>query len=351
MKWVSNTAGSFSPSVSCQIINTEEEIAREDELELEDLRKQGIAPLPKPPPGVGLLPTPGQLSPTDGPAGKKIPSLFEIKVQPTVNLAQKIAQRYQLKCKSNFKENAELILNCKLLCCFSGSTYPQNQGEGTSQFSGGSEDTQGVSMVPSGPSAPPVPPSVSPVPMSLPTGPPGPQSTSGQHPPHGFSMQPPVPAFQGNQANIGPQMNMQRPTFPPGPDLEMLQSLLSCQSLGQNPVDLLSSLLQTQTAGQQGQDIYPLCNCCCFFMFLKLKNDFFLNYIFDSKDPWQAFMQNLQQQLGTESQLQSLPPAVQKAIFLHLTQQPQKQQSTSQGNDPQRAESQDDNSNRGTAAL
>lgn len=74
-------------------------------------------------------------------------------------------------------------------------------------------------------------------------------------------------------------------------------------------------------------------------------------YVFDFEDPWQAFMQNLQQQLGTESQLQALPPAVQKAIFLHLTQQPQKQQSTCQGNDPQRAESQDDNSNRGTAAL
>lgn len=61
-------------------------------MELEDLRKQGIAPLPKPPPGVGLLPTPGPGSPPDG--GKKIPSLFEIKVQPTVDLAQKIALRY-----------------------------------------------------------------------------------------------------------------------------------------------------------------------------------------------------------------------------------------------------------------
>ncbi|TNM99842.1 hypothetical protein fugu_012875 [Takifugu bimaculatus] len=275
-----------------KIINTEEEIAREDELELEDLRKQGIAPLPKPPPGVGLLPTPGQMSPTDGPAGKKIPSLFEIKVQPTVNLAQKIAQ--------------------------SGSSYPQTQGEGTGQFSGGSEDTQGVSMGPSGPSAPPVPPSVSPVPMSLPTGPPGPQNTSGQHHPHGFSLQPPggssqVPSFHGNQPNIGPQMNMQRPAFPPGPDLEMLQSLLSCQSLGQNPVDLLSSLLRNQIAGQQ--------------------------------DPCQAFLQNLQQQLGAESQLQSLPAAVQKAIFLHLAQQPQ-QESQSQENEPQRAEGQDDHSNR-----
>lgn len=104
MKWVSKTAGLFLPSFSCQIINTEEEIAREDELELEDLRKQGIAPLPKPPPGVGLLPTPGQMSPTDGPAGKKIPSLFEIKVQPTVNLAQKIAQRYQLNSKSVLRQ-------------------------------------------------------------------------------------------------------------------------------------------------------------------------------------------------------------------------------------------------------
>lgn len=62
-------------------------------------------------------------------------------------------------------------------------------------------------------------------------------------------------------------------------------------------------------------------------------------------------MQNLQQQLGAESQLQSLPPAVQKAIFLHLTQQPQKQESQSQGNEPQRAESQDDNSNRGGARI
>uniref|UniRef100_H3C0K3 Zinc finger CCCH-type containing 6 n=1 Tax=Tetraodon nigroviridis TaxID=99883 RepID=H3C0K3_TETNG len=274
-----------------KIINTEEEIAREDELELEDLRKQGIAPLPKPPPGVGLLPTPGQMSPTDGPAGKKIPSLFEIKVQPTVNLAQKIAQ-----------------------------SYPQDQGEGTSQFSGGSEDTQGVGTVPTGPSA--APKSGSPVHMSLPTGPPVPQNTPGQHLPHGFPMQPPGssgrgPSFHGNQPNIGPQMNMQRPTFPPGPDLEMLQSLLSCQSMGQNPVDFLSSLLRTQTAGPQA-----------------------------FKDPGQAFVQSLQQQLGAESQLHSLPPAVQKAIFLHLTQQPQNPpESQCQGNE-QRAESQDDNSNR-----
>uniref|UniRef100_A0A3P9AAA3 C3H1-type domain-containing protein n=1 Tax=Esox lucius TaxID=8010 RepID=A0A3P9AAA3_ESOLU len=143
------------------------EAGAEDEKEVEELKKQGINPLPKPPPGVGLLPTPprpgppdnsgpgdygpvgpsgqpqgpmpsngppGQ-GPTQGPGpcpgpppscpesnpyqsppnpngppppsmsaqppcpgnvGKKIPSLFEIKVQPTGQLAQKLAgQRAQ----------------------------------------------------------------------------------------------------------------------------------------------------------------------------------------------------------------------------------------------------------------
>nr|XP_019952304.1 PREDICTED: zinc finger CCCH domain-containing protein 6 [Paralichthys olivaceus] len=262
-----------------KIINTEEENAREDELELEDLRKQGIAPLPKPPPGVGLLPTPGQSSPTDGApgqAGKKIPSLFEINVQPTVDLVQKIV---------------------------SGSNYSQNQDDGTNQFSGGSEDTQSGGMVPSGSTAPSIPPPGSPVAMGHPTGPSMPQSPPGQHPPHGFPGQP--PPFHGNRQNINPQMNMQRPPFPPIPDLQMLQNPFPFPSMGQNPVDAFGSFLQNQAMGQQGVD------------------------------PGLAFIQNLQQQIGAESQLQSLPPAVQKAIFLHLTQQ--------QGNEPQRAEVQDDN--------
>lgn len=161
----------FSP---LQMLAEDAEAGAEDEKEVEELKKQGINPLPKPPPGVGLLPTPprpismdanmgpgdfggpvpgdfggppgpGQVplagkgppvlppvpapNPPPGPvhspdgspfqggpptnpscppphmvppsagggsgasAGKKIPSLFEIKVQPTGQLAQKLAVR------------------------------------------------------------------------------------------------------------------------------------------------------------------------------------------------------------------------------------------------------------------
>ncbi|KAI4813143.1 hypothetical protein KUCAC02_024491 [Chaenocephalus aceratus] len=235
-----------------KIINTEEENAREDELELEDLRKQGIAPLPKPPPGVGLLPTP--------------------------DLAQKIG--------------------------LSGSNFSQNQGEGSDQFSGGSEDAQTAGMVPSGPSAPPIPPPESTVAMGHPTGPPMPQSPPGLHPPHGFPMPPPIPPgqpppFYVNRPNMNPPMNMQRPPpFPP--DLQMLQNLFPFPPMGQNPVDFFRNFLGNQAP--QGVD------------------------------PGLAFMQNLQQNMGADST---------EGHPLHLTQQ--QQESLPPGNEPQRAEGPDDN--------
>ncbi|XP_049989942.1 zinc finger CCCH domain-containing protein 6 isoform X2 [Alexandromys fortis] len=86
-----------------KVLNADEELTNEDERELEELRKRGITPLPKPPPGVGLLPTPTEHLPFSDPEDdfetdlsddmKKIPSLFEIVVKPTVDLAHKIGKK------------------------------------------------------------------------------------------------------------------------------------------------------------------------------------------------------------------------------------------------------------------
>lgn len=86
-----------------KVLNTEEESINEDERELEELRRRGITPLPKPPPGVGLLPTPPEHFPFSDPEDdfqtdlsddfKKIPSLFEIVVKPTMDLAHKIGKK------------------------------------------------------------------------------------------------------------------------------------------------------------------------------------------------------------------------------------------------------------------
>ncbi|CDQ67658.1 unnamed protein product [Oncorhynchus mykiss] len=214
------------------------EAGAEDEKEVEELKKQGINPLPKPPPGVGLLPTPprqgppdnsgsgdfgppgppqGPMSPnglpgpgpTQGPGpcpgppppypesgpyqgppnpngppppsmgppppcsgngGKKIPSLFEIKVQPTGQLAQKLANH-------------------------------RGQTPGTATGQAGATGSQGL---PSGPGGPPPrfpPPGMMPPDMSM--GPPPPMGPGGPPMMPGFGseggpMMPPGPPPGGN---------------------------------------------------------------------------------------------------------------------------------------------------------
>lgn len=127
-------------------------------------------------------------------------------------------------------------------------------------FGGGPEDMQSGTMMPLGPDAPPVPLPGSPGSMGAPPpshiGTPMRPSPPGQHPSHAFPMPPPVPSglppnFHGNRPNINPSMKLQRPPFPPMPDLQMLQNR-TFHAMGQNPVEFLNSFFRNQTIGQGG---------------------------------------------------------------------------------------------------
>ncbi|XP_056106636.1 zinc finger CCCH domain-containing protein 6 isoform X1 [Rhinichthys klamathensis goyatoka] len=255
-----------------KILNTDEETVNEDEMELADLRKQGIAPLPKPPPGVGLLPTPGPGSPPDG--GKKIPSLFEIKVQPTVDLAQKIALR------PNF---------------YNSASPPAGQFQGGPQFGSSPEDMQAGNMMssPPNPSHPPPPGSIRSPPLPF-TGPGMPQSPPGQPPPQGFGqcspMPPPgpPPPFHVNMQHMNhPPLNHQGAPFQPVPDMQMKMPF---PNMGQMPSEFFKNLFSSQSLaqGDEGpiQDSQPHGNT-------------------------------------NSSGMQDFLPAVQKVLLLHLNQNKQ----------------------------
>ncbi|KAJ8418035.1 hypothetical protein AAFF_G00137440 [Aldrovandia affinis] len=293
-----------------KIRNVEGEPLNEDEQEVEELRKQGIAPLPKPPPGVGLLPTPRPNSPQEG---KKIPSLFEIVVQPTVDLAQKI------RLRPNFYNS-------------SSPTDPQFQGNGPPpQFGGDPEDAQGANMMPPVSNGPPVPPPGSPGSMGGPPlpphgGPPLPQIPPGQPPPHGFHQGPPMqppppgppPGFHGNlHGNRPPQQNQQGPPFPPGPDMPMQQNM-PYPAMPQNPAEFFGGYYSNQAMGPgEGLHQDQLAYVC-------------------AKDS---------QQGGAEPegavQVPDFLPAVQKALFLRLSQKQQEGEAPGEEGKGQRTGSRD----------
>ncbi|KAI5611536.1 zinc finger CCCH domain-containing protein 6 [Silurus asotus] len=268
-----------------KILNTDEEHANEEEQELEDLRKQGIVPLPKPPPGVGLLPTPGSGSPQDG--SKKIPSLFEIKVQPTVDLAQKIA------CRPNF---------------YNSTSPPSGQFEGSGDSP--QEDTETANMMSPGHSHSILPPPCSPGSMGGPAlqfpGSGFPQSPSTQAPAHGFGQGVPVPptGLQGQsqvfQQNTNPQINQQGAPFK---SLSGGQLNAPFQAMGQMPSEFFKSLFSVQPLGLA--------------------------------DEGQSPSEQDSHQIGTSAGMQNILPAVQKALFLHLNQTQQDSDShRTEGHDP-----------------
>ncbi|XP_018593658.1 zinc finger CCCH domain-containing protein 6 isoform X1 [Scleropages formosus] len=276
-----------------KVLKTEQESMNGDEQELEQLRKQGITPLPKPPPGVGLLPTPGSSSPQEvSSCGKKIPSLFEIVVQPTVDLAQKIGLRPSFYNSSSPPP---------------GSQLPGNGSP--SQFGGAPDDMQGGNMMSLSLGSP----GSMPCPPQPPGGPSMPQSPTGTQMAHGFPqglpMHPPVlpgqaPTFHGiphgNQPSSHPQENQQE-SFPLLLDSQM-QQCIPYQTMGQNPSELFESYYSNQIMGQGGEG-------------LQLDQ-----LVYECAQLSQS---------NTESngslQVPDFLPAVQKALFLHLNQQQQEE--------------------------
>ncbi|XP_049712567.1 zinc finger CCCH domain-containing protein 6 [Elephas maximus indicus] len=237
-----------------KVLNTDEEPTNEDERELEELRKRGITPLPKPPPGVGLLPTPPEHFsfsepeddfPTDlSDDFKKIPSLFEIVVKPTVDLAHKIGKKTPAFYNSASPPGPQ----------FQGSS-PHPQHAYSPGSSPGPHMSQGHNSPVMHPGSPGHHPCAGPpgLPMSQsPPLPPGPPGVVGPHSQAGVLVQPgpPLippsmsgayhsPGFQGHTMNV-PRENHSSPGSSHQQSPAEMQFDTNYESL-QNPAEFYDS--------------------------------------------------------------------------------------------------------------
>ncbi|XP_062851914.1 zinc finger CCCH domain-containing protein 6 isoform X2 [Trichomycterus rosablanca] len=253
-----------------KVLKTDGEHTNDFKRDLEDPKKQGIFTLPNPS-GVGLPLTCESESPQDG--SKKIPSLFGIKVQSTVGLAQKIA------LKPNF-------YNC------TSPPLEQFQGSRSSaQFSNAPGDTQAVKMMSPSHSHSLVAPPGSPGSMTSCSSLYLPgifQSPKRQAKPLGFGLSTPVsPTPLSNQPTIhqnnSPQRNQQETQVQPVSGMQM-------------PSELFKNLFTIHSLGlsEEGQS---------------------------------GSMQDSQQNQGNSTEfcsgMQRFLPAVQKALLLHFNQSQQ----------------------------
>uniref|UniRef100_A0A8C3MLA6 Uncharacterized protein n=1 Tax=Geospiza parvula TaxID=87175 RepID=A0A8C3MLA6_GEOPR len=333
----------FSHAPDCRnqgVLNNEEEPQNEDEKELEELRKRGIVPLPKPPPGVGLLPTPPEQYPFSesdmenyqDPSGdyKKIPSLFEIVVKPTVDLAHKIGKKPPAFYNSASPPRPPFQGNDP------HSQHMYNPGSSPGPGPGMSQGHNGPPMHPGspghhpcgGPQGPGMP--QSPPMQGVPPGYMGPQNQSGM-PMQGQQGGPPLtpPGMGGSYNSPGVQghmVNMPRDNHcPPGPQYQQMPGEYEPM---QNPADFYDNYYSHQAVhnfqpanNSGGKDVY-----------------------------WMSFGQKLPgissafwlSQLGIN--VPDFLPAMQKALYARLSQKHQRDgdSASSQG---QRAMSKDEDEN------
>uniref|UniRef100_A0A4W3IYH3 Zinc finger CCCH-type containing 6 n=1 Tax=Callorhinchus milii TaxID=7868 RepID=A0A4W3IYH3_CALMI len=335
----------------------------DDRQELEELERQGITPLSKPPSGIGLLPTPPQGFPgleslgpqpptSPGGSDRKIPSLFDIVVQPTGGFVHKMGMRPQ----------------------FYNSTSPEHPFQGNNQppppqmFGTGPIPMPGPNMGPPGSNElseapgtfgppcphdlPPPPPGMPPMlpgaPMPpchpdfpMPPGFPGPPINSG---PNGA---PGPMGFQGPMMNMPmehhqfpPQSspNQMHPQFPMDAPPQMQQDGMFQQM--QNPMAFYSSYYSQQAVHSLEQE----------------------NHMGDGASSSTTEMRDYQSHLGTDDSRESdsesdassstgrktavsVPdflPAKQKALFLRIKQKQQEEGQQDNCGQSQRLQSKDE---------